>query len=356
MLQRSLFFVLALALAPGAPAEDFLLPPDKTVWVVQDRITEFDLEQWFPGLESVTVFEKPRNGHAWLEAGVRLAYQGRRDFFGRDSIILEISARGQSSLLVVELRIFPRFAPVAGRWFGQEHDGPGFFDAQARRFVLCAAEAQNRDLRCTSWPIQGAETGVIPAVIAGRQKGREVPALFDPNSGDLFILKRRGAVLKARLWRSMPNHAGRFPVFGDWDGNGSRSLVFVDEKGLIFSLKSSTSESWPQLAGAQGDSLLWPIRWSRSDRDALAVIEPATSSFFQWVDRFGAGGADSRLRSGDLRRPVAWSDDSAALEGRALFLFEDRDPADPSLQLREFLAGHPVTVPIKFPNDPPPGG
>lgn len=145
-------------------------------------------------------------------------------------------------------------------------------------------------------------------------------------------------------------------MFGDWDGNGSRSLVFVDEKGLIFSLKSSTSESWPQLAGPQGDSLLWPIRWSRSDRDALAVIEPATSSFFQWVDRFGAGGADSRLRTGDLRRPVAWSDDPAALEGRALFLFEDRDPSDPSLQLREFLAGHPVTVPIKFPNDPPPGG
>jgi hypothetical protein len=188
-------------------------------------------------------------------------------------------------------------------------------------------------------------------------RGRDEPSLFDPNRGELTIYARSGSKLTVTGQIAIPSAIGSFPVIGNWRSNLWRRLVFVDSGGVVHGWPKD-SGTWPRLPANYEEG--WPFRWPVEKRDALAFFarpsETAPTRLLHWVNQNGVSGIQDHA-TGDARiRPVV-----VGFDRRKELLFLTEEALDDETYLymfRTFLDpnGQPSTVPLRFPNDPPPGG
>lgn len=302
------------------------------------------------------VIRYPLHG-SYFDNGRAASYTPQPGYFGRDVLVF-----GHNEMeFVLELRVLPRFIPVAG-FFESTVETVGLYDNVAKVFHLCRELQSFSDpLACKSYSTASfAHQPLIPVAWPDPLGGFDWPALFDPASGELHALVLVPWELVVSETIAIGGGIGSWPVVGDWLGTGERSLGVVGENGAMMLPGVSKGNGWPgQLPVPAGDGLVWPIVLPRSSgADAVALVDPATGDL-PWMRLEAIGGASSGVEPclGEALPgpPLSWSmspmPDTVAASPEVFFLEVSKEGGIwlvPGL----YSESKPQTIPVKFPDDP----
>ncbi|MEM1181466.1 MAG: hypothetical protein AAGM22_24190 [Acidobacteriota bacterium] len=127
--------------------------------------------------------------------------------------------------------------PLAGEWNRlSPGDEIGYYNPNARAFVLCKERFAFDELSCVEFPVPDLATG-IP--LMGRWAANESvdrPALFDPTTGTLHLYSYGGCLplncvgsgsLVAQRAHALRITNAESAVVGDWDGSGADSVALI---------------------------------------------------------------------------------------------------------------------------------
>jgi hypothetical protein len=358
---------LAVAtLAAGPPSFD---PPEPTVRIEvfarigEDQAYESGLPELTSEPQAKILVVPPRHG-SYRESGTHIVrYEPQEGYFGRDRMVFEVEVAGEWLTVEYQIEVLPRYFPLVGRWLGGSAYHAGYYDTQARDLTMCGAVGADGGLSCWSQDLGALRVpaGGIPVVLPTGEASSERLGIFSMATGRMYELPLRDGAFVLGTIRAYPDVIDAFPVVGNWNGFG-QSLAFVDREGGIVSYSGEqVKETWPKVLGVPvGDQLTWPVRFPLGGQDGVALGEPA-SNFFPWQTQdfdsgsqwFGWGPEGPRP---DIRRPIHWPGGVAAIGmggDSVLFVLIEEGGA---LRLAgyRFSDGKPSTIPITFPNDPPP--
>lgn len=300
--------------------------------------------------------ELPRHGYIAPGFG-ELNYYLDPGYFGRDSMALVVDGRE----VLIELLILPRFIPFTGRFDGID-TAPALWDNQSRTFLLCdPLQADTVELSCDRLPVYGLGAEALIPLAWPDQFGQESPVLFEPVTGRFLNLARHGkSMLSVVGSLEVPLFPGGWPVFGD-STSGNDTLTMVAQNGEVYLRAGIHWLLWPKrMEVPGGDGLVRPIVLPRPDSDALALIHPVDGSVY-WMrldPEANEFGIQPEYGSGvDFRRPIAWSNSGVPnLTSNFRIFFLNVDDGVLWLKPAFYYPGHPITIPVKFPDDPPGGG
>ena len=306
---------------------------------------------------AIRVAATPRHGTLFIQRTV-VVYSPVAGYFGRDSFEIEAQgASGELTLLRYEMRVLPRYLPIAGK-LGWSEETVGLYDDATQSFILCAEIVTvDQQLACWRYPVLGLDPAALVPVLWPTKAHLETPALFDPEKGSLHLLTLSGNAFNISESLDLPELAGAWPLFGDWNGTGRKTLAMVFEDGRVYQLGPGPWTLWPVLRPAEGgDAFVWPIRVPATDgKDAVAWVD-TTSGKLTWLSCPAASGCTTGSLAAhnpsDYRRPLRFD----GLRGKIQFLEELASGLELIPDVYTVTVGNPQTIPVKFPDDPPGGG
>lgn len=367
----TLFFASTLAAFGAAPAAAASMQPgivhQRLVAVQQDKKARLDLSSassllGLPAGSVPTIDMDPVNG-TFSREGLGSFYTPNPGFVGRDQLIFA----EPGGTLVLDLKVIPRFLPVAGRFDSRAGvETVGLLDNESKTFLLCDPIVdRSLPLDCKAHPLVGfGRQPLIPVAWPTPRANLETPAVVDIETGLVSVLVWRDMTWAVDHVEQLPD-VGGWPLLGDWHGNGVRGVALVLEDGTVkvkVSAGSNKWTSWPvSLHLPAGDALVWPIVLQREyGPDAVALVDPETGDlgWLSYEERgmLAKNGNEECLAwLASFRQPLSWNmspiPDSVVASTEVFYL--EVDPGDLTLTPGAYRGGKPQTIPVKFPDDPP---
>ncbi len=272
----------------------------------------------------------------------------------------------QTILLELKVRVLPTTLPVAGTFAEHSYGAFGLYHQAATAFELCDPwQLNGNELKCSLWPVAGASPGWLPVYGDWDGDGFHLPSLFDPATGVLHHLERDpdAGELSITLSVLIPETEWTWPVAGDWDGNGTQSLLLMSDTGEIFEAFDLNAEPWTQrwsntLVTPPGDAFPFPTLWPFSQdaaRDSVAVID-FTNRALSWISLFKDGTTSGTIELNRIEgRQIPFAASSAVLDSTPDLFYLELEVLGNSVSLwiNHWSFGHPSTLPLKFPHEPP---
>ena len=312
------------------------------------------------------VVRDPESGTISAVAQGRFLYEPQARFVGFDSAIFQVATGpGSASLVEAKIRVLPKALPTAGTFTAGGYGAFGLYHQQKRYFQLCDAwESIEMVMKCRSLPVIEASKGWLPVYGDWDGDGWQSPSLFDPTTATLHQLAEDAEGTHLRIQQSVrfPGKEWTWPVAGDWQNTGIHSLLLIDDNGVISQIDpfaiSDRGTTWQNsIPVPSNNDFPWPTARPNADQgpDALAVVHFSHGNVY-WTTggatNLTQGSQDIGYQSGRLI-PIHGA--PAVLYGLAdLYLLETRWINGQRVYLIDhWTHGHPSTLPLKFPHEPP---
>ena len=365
-LSLAVFALLPMMAPAGADAAPIRQITEGTSLVI-DRAT-FEPIELVPG--SLLLVRGPDHGVVGPSPTRGLfSYQPDDFYIGFDRLIFSANRvyPRETILLELKIRVLPTTLPVAGTFAEDSYGAFGLYHQAATTFELCDPWLVNtNELKCAIWPVAEASPGWLPVYGDWDGDGFHMPSLFDPTTGTLHHLQQNvdDGELKIVLSVRIPETRWTWPTAGDWNNDGADGLLLVHDSGELFEAFDIAGDPWTlkwpnTIPTPSNDALPFPARWpftQRAHREAVAVIDFA-NRVLHWTTSLTEKNASGTITLNRVEgRQIPFGASAAAvLHGTPDLYYLELSILDGThiLEVNHWSFGHPSTLPLKFPHEPP---